>query len=369
MSPPPGPGRAAKVAVAAPNWLGDAVMSLPALGVLSASGATVAVVSSPYVARVFWNVEGVDELWIDPAAGRMRRIGARTRALRAFGADAVALFPPSFASAVPACAAGVRHRVGFASDARRPLLTESLGRLSRERHLGASYTEVARRALAALGLSAEVRDSAPSTLRVSDAERAAASRLVGAAGGYVVVVPGAAFGPAKAWPRDRYRELCRRLARDTAVVVCGGAGDRDAAAEVADGVDGVVNLAGRTSLGEFFAVVESAQALVANDSGAPHVGAALGVPVVVLFGSTSPAWTAPLGRWVEVVQFKVHCNPCFRRTCPTQLECFHGIDVDDVLERLSAVRRAARDSGRRDAGPSDRIGAARGAPSGRRIPS
>ena len=356
--------RPPKVVAVAPNWLGDAVMCLPAVALLARGGATTAVACAPYVARVFWGVDGVDEIWIDAVSGRLRRIAARARALHALGADAVALFPLSFASAVPGFIAGVRHRVGFATDARRAMLSESLGVPSRDVHLGTSYARVAQRALAALGLPVDAADDLPlPVLRVSDDERAAAARMLGAAGvagrNYLVVVPGAAFGPAKAWPRERYRALCRLLVRDAPVVVCGGAGDQDACAGIADGVDGVVNLAGRTSLGELFAVVESARALVANDSGAPHVAAALGVPAVVLFGSTSPAWTAPLGRTVEVLQHKVHCNPCYRRDCPTQLECFNGIEVDAVRERVSSVLRAGRDSSRRGDGPSDRISRAR----------
>ena len=356
-------GRPPKVVAVAPNWLGDAVMCLPAVALLARSGATTAVASAPYVARVFWAVEGIDEVWVDAPSGRLRRIATRARALRALGADAVAVFPPSFASAVPGFVAGVRHRVGYATDARRAMLTESLGSPSREVHLGTSYARVAQRALASLGLAGDpVADLPLPVLRVSDDERAAAARLLetlGVTGDYLVVVPGATFGPAKAWPRERYRALCELLTRDTPVVVCGGAGDRGACAEIADGVDGVVNLAGKTSLGEFFAVVESGRALVANDSGAPHVAAALGVPVVVLFGSTSPAWTAPLGETVEVLQHKVHCNPCYRRECPTQLECFHGIEVDAVRERVRAVLRAGRDSSRREGGSSDRISRAR----------
>ena len=101
-------------------------------------------------------------------------------------------------------------------------------------------------------------------------------------------------------------------------------------------------MAGETTLGEFFAHAADADALLANDSGAPHVAAALGTPVVVLFGSTSPAWTAPIGPGVRVIQHVVHCNPCFRRTCPTQLECFNGIAVDRVIGELATARETGR---------------------------
>jgi heptosyltransferase-2 len=156
-------------------------------------------------------------------------------------------------------------------------------------------------------------------------------------GEYLVVVPGAAFGPAKSWPEERYRALCAELACHTRVILSGSGGDRVVCERIAAAVPGVQSLAGETSLGEMFALVEGARALVANDSGAPHVAAALGVPCVVLFGSTSPAWTAPRGGDVRVLQHKVHCNPCFRRTCPTQLECFNGIAVGDVVSSVMDI--------------------------------
>jgi heptosyltransferase-2 len=103
----------------------------------------------------------------------------------------------------------------------------------------------------------------------------------------------------------------------------------------------VHNAAGATSLGGFFALAAGARVVVANDSGSPHVAAALGVPTVVLFGSTSPQWTRPLGERVTVLRHPVHCAPCFRRDCPTELECFAGIPVAEV----AAAARAAGKKG------------------------
>ncbi|MGD8414719.1 MAG: glycosyltransferase family 9 protein, partial [Candidatus Latescibacterota bacterium] len=79
-----------------------------------------------------------------------------------------------------------------------------------------------------------------------------------------------------------------------------------------------------------------ASVVVANDSGSPHLAASVGAPVVVIFGSTSPDWTAPMGQSVEVVRHPVHCSPCFRKTCPTNLECFDGVSVGEVLEKTRA---------------------------------
>jgi heptosyltransferase-2 len=349
--------RPRKIVVVAPNWLGDAVMSLPAVATLSAAPGTVVAVSCrAYTARVFAGLEGVAELWVDAAGGRPRTAWTRARALRRYGADATVVLPPSFSSALPGWLSGVRHRAGFRADARSWMLTCAVRMPGRDVHLTRAYRDLASAALARLGLR-EGGPASPPRLRASGAEREAAERLLRAAapgGDYVVVVPGAAFGPAKAWVWERYRELCGRLGRERTVVVAGSAGDRGVCERVCAGLHGVVNLAGRTGLGEFFALVEGARVLVANDSGAPHVAAAMGVPVVVLFGSTSPAWTAPLGPRVEVLQHRVHCNPCFRRTCPTRLECFNGIEVEAVH---GAVARALAPGGEKPVvgGPAGRV--------------
>jgi heptosyltransferase-2 len=244
------------------------------------------------------------------------------------------VLPPSFSSAVPAWLAGVKRRIGFSSDGRRPLLTDTVAVPPRTEHLSTSYARLAQR----LGGDAAQRHGVSPRVVVDDAERTridarlAAHKI--ARGNYALVVPGAAFGPAKSWPWERYRRACDAIARHVPVVLTGSKSDRATCDRIADGLAGVVNLAGETSLGEFFALVEGARVMVANDSGAPHVAASLDVPVVTLFGSTSPAWTAPQGPRVEIVQHQVHCNPCFRRTCPTQLECFNGIEPDEVVARV-----------------------------------
>ena len=325
-----------RLVVVAPNWLGDAVMSLSAVGLAASTGWDVVVASSPYTARVYWGVDGVCELQADTPGGRWGRIRARASALRAYGASAVVVLPPSFSSALPAWLARVKTRVGFASDGRRALLTDAVAVPSRREHLSASYQQLIRR----LG-KADARRAVEARVVVDEAEKerviARLARHGVTPGGYALVVPGAAYGPAKSWPWERYRRACEEIARDTPVVLSGSAADRATCDRIASGLAGVINMAGETSLGEFFALVQAARVMVANDSGAPHVAASLGIPVVTLFGSTSPAWTAPQGARVTIVQHPVHCNPCFRRHCPTQLECFNGIEPAEVV---ASVRRA-----------------------------
>lgn len=332
-----------RLVMVAPNWLGDAVMSLSAVDrIASRPDWELAVMAPSYTARVYWGVEGVGEIQSDDRGGRGARVRARARALKTYGADAVAVLPPSFSSAIPAWLARVRTRVGFASDGRRALLSDAVDVPPRTVHLANSYARLVERALGSSeAVVPAVRPRA--RLRVADSERARVDRLLSTRGmtrgDYVLMVPGAAYGPAKSWPWERYRRVCEALVADVPVVLSGSAADRAACERIGAGLSGAANVAGETSLGEFFALAEGARALLANDSGAPHVGASLGVPVVVLFGSTSPEWTAPIGEKVAVMQHKVHCNPCFRRTCPTQLECFNGIDPSDVLARVRAAMR------------------------------
>lgn len=340
----------------APNWLGDAVMCLPALGLLAtASGVSLSVFASPYVARVFLHQSGIDDIHVDPVAGRSRRIVARVQALRSLSPRAAAIFPPSFSSALPPLLAGVPKRIGFRADGRQVVLTHAPAMPSRDVHLTRAYLDLARAAIESAGLDA---GAPPGTARlhVTQSERESIHRRLGsfAREGYVVVVPGAAFGPAKSWPAERYRALCALLARETHVVLAGSAGDRAVCDHVAGGTPGVHSVAGDTSLGELFALLEGACIVVANDSGAPHAAAALDVPCIVLFGSTSPAWTAPAGGHVRVLQHKVHCNPCYRRTCPTQLECFHGIEVEEVF--TAAMKTLGRTPDRKTVPPGQPVG-------------
>ena len=153
---------------------------------------------------------------------------------------------------------------------------------------------------------------------------------------WAVMGPGAIYGPAKRWDAARFAELGRRLAqRDLNVLVCGTTAERDTCAVVADAVGtGAVNLAGRTSLAALAWLCKSARLAVCNDSGLAHLSGALGTPTVAVFGSTSSAWTAPLGRRVRIVQSAPVCSPCFQRECSIGYVCLKRVTVD-------AVERAA----------------------------
>jgi len=327
------------IAIIAPNWLGDAVMSLPAVGMLGAAlGANVSVIAPEATARVYWGLSDVDELVVLGKRGPTRGIRARARYLRKTRPAAAVMMPPSFSSAAGPWLAGVPVRVGYRSDRRQMALTHPVElRAARDEHLSRDFLRLGTTALECLALSPPDSYETPS-IRVADADYAGLERVFeGAVHPYVVVVPGATYGPAKSWPWRRYREAVGILGEEHQVVLAGTEAERPMCERIAEGSGSVVNLAGKTPLGTFLALLSRARVVLANDSGSPHLAASVGTPVVVLFGSTSPQWTAPIGPAVEVVRHPVECSPCFRKTCPTQLECFDGITVDAVVEK---TRRA-----------------------------
>jgi heptosyltransferase-2 len=224
---------------------------------------------------------------------------------------------------------GVANRIGFAADWRSALLTRPVPRPARgELHLSAEYLR--------LGESLGVVPVPLPVLEPLGSEREEAlgrlRRIEVGERPYVVFGPGAAYGPAKRWNAERFVELGRGFtARGLAVLVCGAAEDRETATPVAAAIGPLAHsLAGQTSLGEQLALCAGARVTVSNDSGLAHLAAAAGGATVVIFGSTSSAWTAPLGARVRVVQRPPVCAPCFQRTCRIGYRCLAAIEVSDV---------------------------------------
>jgi len=316
VSPP------ARVLVRLPNWLGDALMARPLLHAVRAGWPS---------ARV--TAQGPDALLAllasDGAWDAARPWPGPARAGGEAPFDVALVLPPSFSSAWHAWRSGARRRFGFAGDARSWLLTHAVRRRSRgAQHLADEYLSIA----ASAGLAGA---PAVPSLTVDGSAIAAADALLGEAGAggraIAILAPGAAYGPAKRWDAARFAALAGRLAeRGLTVLLCGGAGDRDACAAVAASAPHAIPLAGRTSLPVMAALAARARAVVSNDSGLAHLAAATGAPTVVLFGSTSSAWTAPLGPRVRVVQHAPVCAPCFQRTCRIGTVCFAAIGVEEV---------------------------------------
>ncbi len=323
-----------RILVRLPNWLGDAMMARPLLASVRASfrDASITAVGPRTLLELLATDASWDEAmpWPLPAGGM-----GRLRSPRAFAA---LVLPPSFSSAWFAFRTGAALRAGFAHEGRSWLLTHAERRRARgDLHLSREYLALGRAVGAAEG-------APPGPLAPTPAGRDEARALLGADTRPVAVLgPGATYGPAKRWSAERFAEVGRRFAaRGWRVLACGAAAEAGACEEVARECGGE-SFAGRTSLEGLAAICAGAAAAVCNDSGLAHLAAAAGAPTVAVFGSTSSAWTAPLGARAAVAQRPPVCSPCFARTCRIGYRCLVAVSPDEVL---AAVDRVAAPGGR-----------------------
>jgi heptosyltransferase II len=328
-----------RIVIRAPNWLGDAVMALPAMAAVRAAfpDATLAVAAVPAVAPMFEEHTSAaqDELLVVPNPRRE----AADLAERRF--DAMLLMPNSFRTAWASRRAGIAQRWGYAGNLRTPLLTRSVPRPRGRVHQSTYYLELVR------GLGIDAADIHP---RVAPREstRARARQIleqhIGDGRPIVGLAPGAAYGHAKRWPPDRMAALAVRLTRErnAACVLVGAAADREAGREIESAMPPdvrVATLIGRTALRLLIGILAHVHGFVSNDSGAMHLAAGVGVPVTALFGPTDERVTAPIGDH-DVLIHQVFCRPCMLRDCPIDHRCMKGIPVaaafDAVNRRLEA---------------------------------
>ena len=320
-----------------PNWLGDTVMAVPALRALRGAypGARAAL-AGPW-APLLAGQGLADTLVTYPRTwlGRLRMADT----VHALGADVALLLPNSFEAALAARYWGARRRVGFATGGRRRLLTDAVALPAPRRHQVDEYLAL----LAPLGVRAgdttprlappEPHSDVRGTVR-------ALLRDAGATGGgpLVGVHLGAAFGPSKTWPAGQLAVFCAEIRRAGAMaVLLGTTADYPLAAEVMRAAP-VPSLVGRDRPEMLGALLTEIDVLVCGDTGVGHLAAALGTPVVALFGPTDPALTAPRGP-VEVLGHPVPCAPCFLRACPIEHPCLRGLAPAMVAERALAVAR------------------------------
>lgn len=325
---------AEKILIRAPNWVGDAVMSLPLIQTLQESygEATIDVVCRPPVRAVYRHHADVGEVHVLPS-DKSWSFPTNVRNARY---STLVVVPKSFRTGLQAMRSGIPRRVGFATQWRSPFLTDRVPLSGEDRtvHHARLYMELLE------PLKITRRDPPSPRLTVPDSLRRGVSELSGG-GDYVAFHPGSAYGPAKRWPAQRYRKLADRIIReyDLHVVVLGVSDERALGEDVLEALpdDKSVNLAGETTLEEALAVLDGARVVVANDSGLMHLAGALGTPTLGLFGSSDPDLTHPLGECTDVLYRDVFCSPCFERRCPLEEKRYHcltRIGVDDVLDRL-----------------------------------
>ncbi|MBN1884603.1 MAG: lipopolysaccharide heptosyltransferase II [Candidatus Krumholzibacteriota bacterium] len=319
----------------APNWLGDAVMATPILAVLqeTGNGRSVTVGCRSYVSEIFRRHPAIDRMIVYDGDGKL---SGAARALRrgrpANGWSNCIVLPPSFAAALAARLCGAGGRVGFGGAGRSLLLSRAVGKTDRGEHLSRSYVRLAE---AATGRRAR---KIPLPVVVPPEDWRATVARNGLDRPYLAVAAGAAYGSAKRWPVKRFAAVAARAAtRGFVAVALGTAGDAEALDAIA-AAGGGTSLAGTLDAAGLVAVLRGAACVLGNDSGPVHIAAAMGRPTVAVFGSTSPAWTAPRGRRARVVRADLECSPCFRRECPDgEPACLDSISVDEVAGAVDAA--------------------------------
>ena len=347
------PAKFRKILVRATNWIGDGVMSLPALEALHAHcpAAEIVLVSKPWVSELYRDFPAVSrQIIYSPEKEHKgpRGFWKLIQKLREEKFDAAILFQNAFHAAWMAWCAGIQVRIGYARDGRSVLLSDAVEppQPAVYGHQTYYYLQLLLRA----GLIERYAPVKEIRLTVQEPEKEWAHRhlqRMGLAGPRLLVGlnPGAFFGPAKRWLLPRYAQLADRLigALHADVLIFGSSEERPLAEEIARAMKHMpLILAGETSLRQLMALLAQCRLVVSNDSGSMHLAAALGLPVVAIFGSTDERATGPVGVRTRVVKRPADCSPCGLRECPIDFRCMKSVTVDEVyVSALEVVKEAA----------------------------
>ena len=345
-----------RVVVRGANWVGDAAMTVPALRELRRvlPGARVTLATRPWAEALFAGAEFVDEVVaVSESKSSARSVWADAREWRSRRFDLAVLFPNSFAPALSARLARVPVRVGYATQGRGALLTHPLPvpEWRSSRHEVFYYLNVVAGLERLLRGSSEIETREPdASLSVTEDRRREALALLGGSGGLdsrplVALCPGSTNSRAKRWPSERFAALADMLAERSGarVILMGAREELDISEEVARLARRRPHvLTGGTNLAQTAALLSAADLLVTNDTGPAHVAAAVGCPVVVIFGPTNPLTTRPFSALAEVVRKPPECAPCMLRDCPIDHRCMTAITAEEVFERAAHALEARR---------------------------
>ena len=338
--------KADRILIRSTNWIGDAVMTTPAVRTIRGNfpNARISMLAKPWVAPVFAHSPHVDEIVVFDAYGRHKGVSGKIRlakALRRHRFDTAILLQNAIEAALLAIMAGIPRRIGFDTDARRLLLTHPVRctKAIKSIHQTGYYLEI----LKGVGLRP---GTAELELVVGENDQRKAHRLLSQHGvdskqRVIGLNPSATFGPAKQWLPERYAALGDRLKRESGatIVIFGGPADQDLGRSITQMMTGpVIDFSGKTSLSEAMALIDRCDALVTNDSGLMHVAAALNTPLVAIFGSTNWTTTSPHSPTSRIVRVPIECSPCMQPVCPLgHMNCMKWVSVEMVLDAVKGL--------------------------------
>lgn len=331
-----------KILVRATNWVGDAIMALPALRAVRTRfhEAEIAIVARPYVADIYRDQEICNHLVAYDPNGLHAGFSGRERLaaeLRSQKFDVALLLQNAFDAAWLAWRAKIPERIGYARDGRSFLLTKAvpvprLGEIPA--HEKFYYLELLRRA----GWLDSVPEESFIGLCVPEEKRRIADEFLRNAGVRqgvirIAIGAGASYGSAKCWPPSRFAEVANRWQSNAEadVILFGTAAEANVSTAIsAEMHRPPIDLTGKTAIADLPALLSQCHLFIGNDSGAMHVAAAVGLPIVAVFGPTDPFGTAPVTPRCSIVQERPYCSPCFLRRCPIDHRCMTAVTADMV---------------------------------------
>jgi heptosyltransferase-2 len=347
-------GRQRRILVRATNWIGDSVMSMPAVQRLREL--------EPEAHIALLCPAKLHDLWrYNPFLSEVIPFDPKPsiRRLRQGEFDAAVVFPNSFRSAWECWCARIPARVGFAGHCRRSLLTDVVaepreedpvdkrvtvaGKTFSVKHFPAIRHQV-HRYLDIISYLGGNRDPVQPKIWIEPSALPPLTKFLREGGQpFFGLNAGAQYGPAKRWMPERFAEVATKVSDKVPCrwLLFGGPKDVETANEIEarlrphfNDPDDVVNVAGKTTLLELCRLIKFCKLFLTNDSGPMHLAAALGTPLVAIFGSTSAELTGPLGERCVVIHEPLECSPCFLRECPIDFRCMNRITVDQVVEAV-----------------------------------
>jgi len=335
-------GRIRKILVRSTNWIGDAVMTTPALGSLRTAfpSSEIVLAANPVVSELMSPHPFCDRVIVYDKRGRHRGTGGLWKFCRLLAGerfDLAILFQNAIEAAIMVRLARIKMRAGYGTDGRGILLTHAIRVTKEARRL--HHTQYYLNMLAELGIPAAGQEVC---LQCTDEEKSWAESVLGP-GKWAAINPGATYGSAKRWYPERFGQVADALASDFGYesVLVGGPGEAAIGSEIESRMRSKpLNLIGRTSVRQLMALLASVELVITNDSGPMHVAAAFGRPIVGLFGPTDHCTTSPLSSRFSLVCKETECAPCLKRQCPTDHRCMADISVHDVLYAVETLLRS-----------------------------
>ena len=343
------PDNISRIVVRAPNWVGDALMSVAAFRELRRlfPNAHITVVSKPGTSDIFLDADFIDEVLVYQRRG-LPSVWQHVREWKQRQFDLALLFQNAFEAAAISFLARVSQRIGYDTERRGFLLTRPVGVPSwkNERHEIFYYLNLVAKLERALFGSSSTEGREPQfQIAVSNERKEAARKLLVAHADadkpLVLLCPGSVNSRAKRWPAERYAALADQLSDSgTTVALIGSPGELEVSKHVVSlARRPPMLLTGKTSVAEVTALISIADVLVTNDTGPAHIGAAMGTPVLVIFGPTNPLTTRPFGPTGQIIRHPPDCAPCMLRDCPIDHRCMTAITPEAVFQRTTELIR------------------------------